>query len=134
VILYRGRTLDLLVLVLLAVVTLYPLFQPDVLPFRSLTFAPDTGFVKIGRASKREAKGLVPAHHNALFESRVMSRDHAQLRVSFDKKVGDVKAIPPPCMKFQLLCNNVRTNAIEHRRSTYGTMAPCMVLGSIVKR
>ncbi|KAF7159089.1 hypothetical protein CNMCM5623_004322 [Aspergillus felis] len=69
-----------------AVVTLYPLFQPDVLPFRSLTFAPDTEFVKIGRASKREAKGLVPAHHNALFESRVMSRDHAQLRVSFEKK------------------------------------------------
>ncbi|KAH1625731.1 hypothetical protein KXX21_006039 [Aspergillus fumigatus] len=69
-----------------AVVTLYPLFQPDVLPFRSLTFAPDTESVKIGRASKREAKGLVPAHHNALFESRVMSRDHAQLRVSFEKK------------------------------------------------
>ncbi|GIJ99399.1 hypothetical protein Aspvir_001531 [Aspergillus viridinutans] len=69
-----------------AVVTLYPLFQPDVLPFRSLTFAPDIEFVKIGRASKREAKGLVPAHHNALFESRVMSRDHAQLRVSFEKK------------------------------------------------
>ncbi|RHZ60796.1 FHA domain protein [Aspergillus thermomutatus] len=69
-----------------AVVTLYPLFQPDVLPFRSLTFAPDTDFVKIGRASKREAKGLVPAHHNALFESRVMSRDHAQLRVCFEKK------------------------------------------------
>ncbi|GFF32937.1 uncharacterized protein C3H7.13 [Aspergillus udagawae] len=69
-----------------AVVTLHPLFQPDVLPFRSLTFAPDTGFVKIGRASKREAKGLVPAHHNALFESRVMSRDHAQLSVSFEKK------------------------------------------------
>lgn len=68
--------------------TLYPLFQPDVLPFRSLTFAPDTESVKIGRASKREAKGLVPAHHNALFESRVMSRDHAQLRVSFEKKVG----------------------------------------------
>ncbi|RLL95638.1 hypothetical protein CFD26_105222 [Aspergillus turcosus] len=69
-----------------AVVTLYPLFQPDVLPFRSLTFAPDTDFVQIGRASKREAKGLVPAHHNALFESRVMSRDHAQLRVCFEKK------------------------------------------------
>ncbi|KAF4154652.1 hypothetical protein CNMCM6069_009052 [Aspergillus lentulus] len=69
-----------------AVVTLYPLFQPDVLPFRSLTFAPDTEIVKIGRASKREAKGLVPAHHNALFESRVMSRDHAELRVSFEKK------------------------------------------------
>jgi hypothetical protein len=81
-----------------AVVTLYPLFQPDVLPFRSLTFAPDTEFVKIGRASKREAKGLVPAHHNALFESRVMSRDHAQLRVSFEKKVGHVKATPSRCM------------------------------------
>ncbi|KAF7121953.1 hypothetical protein CNMCM5793_009507 [Aspergillus hiratsukae] len=69
-----------------AVVTLYPLFQPDVLPFRSLTFAPDTDVVQIGRASKREAKGLVPAHHNALFESRVMSREHAQLRACFGKK------------------------------------------------
>ncbi|RJE22671.1 FHA domain protein [Aspergillus sclerotialis] len=69
-----------------AVITLHPLFRPDVLPFRSLTFASDSDSVNIGRASKRETKNLAPAHHNAWFESRVMSRDHAKLTVSLEKK------------------------------------------------
>ncbi|BDD60200.1 hypothetical protein MPDQ_002800 [Monascus purpureus] len=65
-----------------AVVTLHPLFFPDDLPFRSLTFASDSDQISIGRSSKREAKNLVPAHHNAWFDSRVMSRNHATLSIS----------------------------------------------------
>ncbi|OJJ33790.1 hypothetical protein ASPWEDRAFT_28985 [Aspergillus wentii DTO 134E9] len=69
-----------------ASVTLHPLFQPDSLPFRSLTFFTDSDSFNIGRASKREAKNLAPAHHNAWFDSRVMSRNHAKLGVSMDKQ------------------------------------------------
>lgn len=70
-----------------AVVTLHPLFRPDVLPFRSLTLASDSDSINIGRSSKRESNNLAPAHHNAWFESRVMSRNHAKLTVSLEEKV-----------------------------------------------
>ncbi|EAW11624.1 FHA domain protein [Aspergillus clavatus NRRL 1] len=73
-----------------AVVTLHPLFQPDVLPFRSLTFASDLDIVKIGRASKREAKNLTPAPHNGLYDSRVMSRDHARMRIVYLRDGGSM--------------------------------------------
>ncbi|RMJ22017.1 FHA domain protein, partial [Aspergillus sp. HF37] len=74
-----------------AVVTLHPLFLPDILPFRSLTFASGLDTINVGRASKRENKNLTPAHHNAWFESRVMSRDHASLSVSLGSKVVYVR-------------------------------------------
>ncbi|OJJ48756.1 hypothetical protein ASPZODRAFT_141014 [Penicilliopsis zonata CBS 506.65] len=64
------------------VITLHPLFKPDQFPFRSLTLSTDCKYVDIGRSSKREAKNLVPAHHNAWFDSRVMSRKHARLGTS----------------------------------------------------
>lgn len=70
-----------------AVLTLIPLFQPDTLPFRSISFASDSDYVDIGRSSKREAKNLIPAHHNACFDSRVMSRNHARFGVCVEKKV-----------------------------------------------
>lgn len=69
------------------VVTLHPVYFPDSLPFRSLTFTSDKPTVPIGRSSKSEMKNLVPAHDNGWFDSRVMSRNHAALSVSFDKKV-----------------------------------------------
>ncbi|KAK1144491.1 hypothetical protein N8T08_005364 [Aspergillus melleus] len=70
-----------------AVVTLYPLSLSDPIPYRSLTFTPDSDHIEIGRASKREAKNLAPTNKNGLFDSRVMSRNHANIRACLDKKV-----------------------------------------------
>ncbi|KAL3460767.1 hypothetical protein BJX64DRAFT_174612 [Aspergillus heterothallicus] len=70
-----------------ATVLLHILGVQDPFPCRSLTFTPDTDRVEIGRASKREIKNLTPSRQNALFESRVMSRTHAILRVSLEKKL-----------------------------------------------
>ncbi|KAF7588354.1 hypothetical protein BBP40_005783 [Aspergillus hancockii] len=69
-----------------AIVRLYPLDVLDVLPYRSLAFTSDSEHVDIGRASKREKKNLIPTNHNGLFDSRVMSRDHAKLHVCLEKK------------------------------------------------
>ncbi|CRG88398.1 hypothetical protein PISL3812_05428 [Talaromyces islandicus] len=66
------------------VVTLTPVYAPDSLPFRSLTFASNDDTAPLGRASKSESKNLMPAHDNAWFDSRVMSRDHAVLSVSLE--------------------------------------------------
>ncbi|OGM47364.1 FHA domain protein [Aspergillus bombycis] len=69
-----------------AIVTLYPLDVSDVLPYRSLTFTSDSDHIEVGRASKRESKNLIPTNHNGLFDSRVMSRNHATLRVCLNNK------------------------------------------------
>ncbi|PWY75135.1 hypothetical protein BO70DRAFT_372874 [Aspergillus heteromorphus CBS 117.55] len=70
-----------------AVVNLRPLGLQDDPPYRCLKFTPEKPHTNIGRASKRESKGLVPNKANGLFDSRVMSRHHARLGVCFDKKV-----------------------------------------------
>ncbi|KAE8132927.1 hypothetical protein BDV38DRAFT_274732 [Aspergillus pseudotamarii] len=69
-----------------AIVNLYPLNISDVLPYRSLTFTSDSDHIEVGRASKRERKNLIPTNHNGLFDSRVMSRNHATLRVCLNNK------------------------------------------------
>lgn len=43
--------------------------------------------VPIGRASKRGPQPRTPAQENGWFESRVMSRDHAELILSLDQHV-----------------------------------------------
>ncbi|PYI05313.1 FHA domain protein [Aspergillus sclerotiicarbonarius CBS 121057] len=70
-----------------AVVTLHPLTLPDDFPHRSLDFSPTNHHANIGRASKRESKNLIPAKNNGLFDSRVMSRNHAKLWVSLEKQI-----------------------------------------------
>ncbi|GKZ18310.1 hypothetical protein AbraIFM66951_000868 [Aspergillus brasiliensis] len=70
-----------------AIVTLRPLSISDDIPYRSLEFTSTNNHVNIGRASKRESKNLIPARNNGLFESRVMSRNHAKLWVCFDKQL-----------------------------------------------
>ncbi|KAL4817162.1 hypothetical protein BDW67DRAFT_37683 [Aspergillus spinulosporus] len=69
------------------IVVLHSLALEDPIPRRSLTFSAASDRVEIGRASKRENKNLAPSLHNALFDSRVMSRTHAVLHVSFEKKL-----------------------------------------------
>ncbi len=54
---------------------------------RRLILLPEIGHVvKVGRASKVEAKGFIAAENNGWFDSPVMSRDHAKM--SMDDKVG----------------------------------------------
>ncbi|KAL5002869.1 hypothetical protein BDV10DRAFT_86347 [Aspergillus recurvatus] len=69
------------------IVVLHSLTLEDPIPHRSLTFSAASDRMEIGRASKRENKNLAPSPHNALFDSRVMSRTHAVLRVSLEKKL-----------------------------------------------
>lgn len=71
-----------------AVVTLTPVYSPDTLPFRSLTFLSNNDTVPVGRASKSETKNLVPSHDNGWFDSRVMSREHAVIGVKMEDKVS----------------------------------------------
>ncbi|KAK2759922.1 hypothetical protein FQN54_002658 [Arachnomyces sp. PD_36] len=68
------------------VVTLTPVYLPDTLPFRTLTFADTHDSITVGRASKSEAKQLIPAHNNAWFDNRVISRAHAEIYASFAEK------------------------------------------------
>ncbi|KAL4991935.1 hypothetical protein BDW68DRAFT_173573 [Aspergillus falconensis] len=69
------------------IVVLHTLTLEDPIPRRSLTFSAASDRMEIGRASKRENKNLAPSPHNALFDSRVMSRTHAVLRASLEKKL-----------------------------------------------
>lgn len=60
--------------------TLVPLFE-DLYPLRTLTITDNDKTVPIGRASKRENRNRNPTAENAWFESQVMSRDHALLKI-----------------------------------------------------
>ncbi|KAL5363420.1 hypothetical protein BJX96DRAFT_155687 [Aspergillus floccosus] len=70
-----------------AVVTLYPVGPANPTTPRTLTFRSDADYVEIGRASKRESKNLFPQTNNALFDSRVMSRNHAKMWAAMDRKL-----------------------------------------------
>ncbi|KAL4884192.1 hypothetical protein BJY04DRAFT_15698 [Aspergillus karnatakaensis] len=70
-----------------AVVILHSHDLSDPHPKRSLSIGPESDHINIGRASKRENKNLAPSSNNALFDSRVMSRNHAILKVSLEKKL-----------------------------------------------
>lgn len=54
---------------------------------RTFTLSRRHPTVEIGRSSKREVKNRTPAKDNGWFDSRVMSRDHAELGFNMDKEV-----------------------------------------------
>jgi len=54
---------------------------------RSFTLSASEPSIEIGRCSKREVKNRIPAKDNAWFDTRVMSRDHAELSISLDTQV-----------------------------------------------
>lgn len=83
-----GELLTEMANVIGVVVTLTPVYSPDTLPFRSLTFLSNNDTVPVGRASKSENKNLVPCHDNGWFDSRVMSREHAVIGVKMEDKVS----------------------------------------------
>lgn len=74
-----------------AVVLLHPLDFSGPVFDRTLTFTSESDRIEIGRSSQRASKDLSPRPNNALFDSRVMSRVHAILRVSLNEKVVYVR-------------------------------------------
>ncbi|KAI9673702.1 MAG: hypothetical protein M1817_002340 [Caeruleum heppii] len=69
-----------------ALLTLTPIDFVDQYAARALTLVPDQSPIRIGRASKTEAKGLFSQPDNACFDSPVMSRDHATISASKDTR------------------------------------------------
>jgi hypothetical protein len=67
--------------------TFIPINFNDAIARRILTLTSDKDVIAIGRASKVEAKQLLPACDNAWFDSRVMSRKHAKIFMFPDRKV-----------------------------------------------
>lgn len=55
---------------------------------RCFNLSRETHIVLIGRASKRGPLPRIPALDNGWFESRVMSRNHAEIFFCLDKKVS----------------------------------------------
>lgn len=70
-------------------VTLSSVNPPETFPFpsRRIFLTKEKPFMEIGRTSKRNSS-LEAAKNNAWFDSAVMSRDHAQLRLDVDKQVS----------------------------------------------
>lgn len=54
---------------------------------RNFILSRETPTLPIGRSSKRGLQNRIPAHDNAWYESRVISRDHADLVLSLENKV-----------------------------------------------
>lgn len=61
-------------------------FDAEVALVRSFTLSTSEPSIEIGRCSKRGLKNRTPAKDNAWFDSRVMSRDHAELSISLETK------------------------------------------------
>ncbi|KAK4204341.1 hypothetical protein QBC40DRAFT_303743 [Triangularia verruculosa] len=58
---------------------------------RQIILSATDNVVTIGRSSKVAAKGFVPGHDNAWFDSAVMSRDHAEICVDMEEKKVQVR-------------------------------------------
>jgi hypothetical protein len=78
----------LLLLISSVVVTLRDIDFRDPIPLRSITLRAPDWDLKIGRGTQSGFEGLKPARNNAWFDSRVMSRNHAVLRVDPTTRVG----------------------------------------------
>jgi hypothetical protein len=78
----------------IVVVTLTVVSQPIAHEKRSFCFTRESRVVHLGRASKTQAKGRVSSRENGLFDSPVMSRDHAELVADIDAKVSIVQRVP----------------------------------------
>ncbi|KAJ5211875.1 uncharacterized protein N7498_003521 [Penicillium cinerascens] len=61
-------------------------FDAKVSLVRSFTLSTSEPSIEIGRCSKRGLRNRTPAKDNAWFDSRVMSRDHAELSISLETK------------------------------------------------
>lgn len=71
-------------------VVLHPIgpLGPESSITRTFTLSNSNPIFEIGRSSKREVKNRTPAKDNGWFDSRVMSRDHAELGFNMDNEVS----------------------------------------------
>lgn len=68
-------------------VTLVPADSGETCPAsRSFTLSEANPSITLGRSSKRESQNRDPANDNGWFDSRVMSREHAELSICQDRK------------------------------------------------
>ncbi|KLU86499.1 hypothetical protein MAPG_05511, partial [Magnaporthiopsis poae ATCC 64411] len=74
-------------------VTLTDTSKPSSNAQRLLNVTRENPIIRLGRASKAQAKGRVAAENNALFESPVMSRDHAELVADMEAKTVAVRDV-----------------------------------------
>ncbi|CAG8953134.1 hypothetical protein HYFRA_00003332 [Hymenoscyphus fraxineus] len=81
---------------------------------RTLLLTPRDDTTPIGRASKSVAKGILGAEDNAWFDSPVMSRDHAELRLNSSTSVSKTHNCDDHA-------NSVKTVTIHDRGSMHGT-------------
>ncbi|KAK2799203.1 hypothetical protein FQN51_007033 [Onygenales sp. PD_10] len=104
-------------------VTLTPVNYIDPIPRRVLTITEETDVIVIGRSSKAAAKDLIPARDNAWFDSRVMSRNHAIIRVSPQKQeatIMDTDSMHGTCLNGTKLVANNKTILMNRDVLTFG--------------
>jgi pSer/pThr/pTyr-binding forkhead associated (FHA) protein len=69
------------------IVSLIDLNGDREIPTRTIALSHKNNSVSIGRASKTVNKGILAAADNAWFDSPVMSRNHAKLKLDSNTKV-----------------------------------------------
>jgi hypothetical protein len=90
---------------------LWPLAQVTLIPLgvdndvsRQFTLNNTDKTIIIGRSSKRGLKNRLPHQDNGWFDSRVMSRDHAELLIQPGKMVRSFPGARLPIMTIMLMC------------------------------
>ncbi|KAK2809043.1 hypothetical protein FQN50_004096 [Emmonsiellopsis sp. PD_5] len=104
-------------------VTFTPVNYVDPIPRRVLTITEETDGIVIGRSSKASAKDLIPARDNAWFDSRVMSRSHAIIKVSPQKQeatIMDTESMHGTCLNGTKLVANNKTILMNRDVLTFG--------------
>lgn len=74
-------------------VTLTDTSKPTINAQRFLRVTRENPVIRFGRASRTQAKGRVAAENNALFDSPVMSRDHAEIVADVEAKTLAVRDV-----------------------------------------
>jgi hypothetical protein len=94
----------------------------DPQPIRVFSLKSPTYAIRIGRGSKSGNRDLFPAIHNAWFDSRVMSREHAVLKADPDTRVSH----QPPLLSelaniTRLSISKMLVLCMEHMWTTEGS-------------
>ncbi|PGH14957.1 hypothetical protein AJ80_05720 [Polytolypa hystricis UAMH7299] len=105
-------------------VTLIPANPTDDIARRVVTLTPTYDTIAIGRSSKVETKHLVPARDNAWFDSRVMSRNHANIVLSLHKQevcITDLGSMHGTWLNGKKLTEGNKTRLETNDVLTFGT-------------
>lgn len=96
---------------------------------RTITLTPETPTQPIGRSSRNTAKGLVADRNNGFFESAVMSRAHAEVRLILEP-ARKVRTTVHFAVRGGFFFARVKGSCLEVRF----TLLFCLRLGSIFMR